>query len=71
MWVDEEYMPFVWGQEKLFFWIEKPNEGELGELEIFDFNTPTPDEAFRSHYTSRRRKKLTLPADIPFSEWEK
>ena len=71
MWVDEEYMPFVWDQEKLFFRIEKPNEGELGELEIFELNTPTPDEAFRSHYTSRRRKKLTLPADLPFSEWEK
>ena len=30
MYIEEEYMPFKWDNEKLFVKIEKPNEGELG-----------------------------------------
>eukprot|EP00957_Ditylum_brightwellii_P158140 12037107-Ditylum_brightwellii.AAC.1 len=34
MYVDEEYMPFGWDEEKLYLKICKPTTGELRELEV-------------------------------------
>eukprot|EP00957_Ditylum_brightwellii_P053924 4085167-Ditylum_brightwellii.AAC.1 len=45
MYVDEEYMPFDRDEDKLYLKIYKPNIGELGELEVFELNSPLPDMA--------------------------
>ena len=43
LYVDEEYLPFWWDNEKLYYNIEKPTEEELEELESFNINLPTPN----------------------------
>eukprot|EP00957_Ditylum_brightwellii_P006329 480075-Ditylum_brightwellii.AAC.1 len=63
-------MPFKWDNEKLFIRIEKPNEGDLGELEIYKLNSPIPDMAFDVG-TARRKKKFRSPLDISMDEWRK
>ena len=36
VYVDEEYLPFWWNNEKLYFNIHKPIEEDIEELEIFE-----------------------------------
>ena len=40
LYVDEEYLPFWWENEKLYYNIEKPTEEDLEELDldIFEIN---------------------------------
>ena len=42
--VDEEYLPFWWDNEKLYYIIEKPTEEDIEELESFELNLPTPND---------------------------
>ena len=43
LYVDEEYIPFWWDDEKLYYNIEKPTEVDIKELESFEINSPTPN----------------------------
>eukprot|EP00957_Ditylum_brightwellii_P052210 3958960-Ditylum_brightwellii.AAC.1 len=63
-------MPFEWDEEKLFFKIEKPNEGDLAKLETYELNLPIPEMAFDVG-TARRKKKFRSPSNIPIDEWRK
>ena len=38
LYFNEEYLPFCWDDENLYYNIEKPTEQNPGELEIFDIN---------------------------------
>eukprot|EP00957_Ditylum_brightwellii_P111867 8531867-Ditylum_brightwellii.AAC.1 len=70
MYVNEKYMSFEWDEEKLFFKIEKPNEVDLAELEIYQLQLPIPEMAFDVG-TARRKKKFISPSNIPIDEWRK
>eukprot|EP00957_Ditylum_brightwellii_P011816 891034-Ditylum_brightwellii.AAC.1 len=70
MYIEEEYMPLEWDNEKLFVKIEKPNECELGELEMYELNSPISDMAFNIG-TARRKKKFKAPSDILMDKWRK
>eukprot|EP00957_Ditylum_brightwellii_P197875 15074367-Ditylum_brightwellii.AAC.1 len=70
MFVDEEYIPFDWDEENLYLKICKSNDGELGELEVFELKSPLPDMAVEVD-TERRKKKLNSVQDIPMEEWRK
>eukprot|EP00957_Ditylum_brightwellii_P175834 13389462-Ditylum_brightwellii.AAC.1 len=70
MYINEEYMSFEWDEKKLFFKIEKPNEGDLAELEIYELDLPIPEMAFDVG-TAKRKKKIRSPSNIPIDEWRK
>ena len=36
LYVDEEYLPFWWDNEKLYYNIQKPTEENIEELESFE-----------------------------------
>ena len=44
LYVDEEYLPFWWDNENLYYNIEKRTEYYLKELESFELNSPTPND---------------------------
>ena len=50
LYVDEEYLPFWWDNENIYYNIEKPTEEDLEELEIFDLNSPTPNDYWETSY---------------------
>eukprot|EP00957_Ditylum_brightwellii_P052702 3995163-Ditylum_brightwellii.AAC.1 len=70
MYIEDEYMPFEWDKEKLFIRIEKPNDSDIGELEVYELNFPSHDMAFEQG-TARRKKKSRSPSSIPLDEWRK
>ena len=65
--VENEFFPFQWDKEKVYFNIEKPNEDDLLNLEWFELTSPHPDLADRV----RRKRSTTQVTDIPISEWRK
>lgn len=64
---EEEFLPFQYDEEKLYFNISKPSKEDLEELECFELNSPYP--SFTT--TTRRNKKKLLPEDVPMEEWRK
>eukprot|EP00957_Ditylum_brightwellii_P041442 3138157-Ditylum_brightwellii.AAC.1 len=70
MHIEEEYMRFEWNNKKLFVKIEKLNEDELGELEMYELNSLISDVAFDIG-TARRKKKFKSPSNISMDKWRK
>ena len=44
LYVDEEYLPFWWDNEKIYYNIEKTTEENLEEIESFDINSLKPNK---------------------------
>eukprot|EP00534_Pseudo-nitzschia_fraudulenta_P010005 CAMPEP_0201154050 /NCGR_PEP_ID=MMETSP0851-20130426/14339_1 /ASSEMBLY_ACC=CAM_ASM_000631 /TAXON_ID=183588 /ORGANISM="Pseudo-nitzschia fraudulenta, Strain WWA7" /LENGTH=189 /DNA_ID=CAMNT_0047431355 /DNA_START=186 /DNA_END=755 /DNA_ORIENTATION=- len=66
--IGNEYTPFDWDDEKLFFRIEKPTPLELDSLETFELNSPAPPDV------TIRRKRLRFEFTfykIPMGELRK
>ena len=65
--IEDQFLPFEFDQEKLFFKISKPTQDDLDSLEWFELTSPYPI----LNETSRRNKKKILPENIPIDEWRK
>ena len=63
--VSDQFLPFHFDGEKLYFQISKPTEEDLYTLETFELNSPLPS----SHV--RRVTKRSIPGNIPLAEWKK
>ena len=63
--IEDQFLPFEFDNEKLFYNISKPTQDDLDTLEWFELTSPCPIT------TSRRNKKKILPEDIPIGEWRK
>ena len=44
LYVDEEYLPFWWNNEKMHYSVEKPTEEKLEQFEIFELNSQKPND---------------------------
>ena len=67
LYVDEEYLPFRWDNEKLYYNKEKLSEEELEELDMFELNSPTPNAIWETSYPHQTGKKM-FPSDKPILE---
>eukprot|EP00980_Cylindrotheca_fusiformis_P010182 scaffold2267_cov92-Cylindrotheca_fusiformis.AAC.1 len=65
--VENEFFPFQWDKEKVYFNVAKPTEDDLLSLEWFELTSPHPDLANRV----RRKRSTTSVSDIPIEEWRK
>ena len=63
LYVDKEYIPFLWDNKNIYYNIEKPTEEDLEELEIFDLNSPTKNDIWETSYPHQMVKKK-FPSDI-------
>jgi hypothetical protein len=68
MTVDDEFFPFEFDNEKLFWEISKPNKEELDTLEFFELTSPLPAIINNVH---RRPKSEIHASPVPMSEWRK
>jgi hypothetical protein len=68
MTIDDEFFPFEFDEEKLFWEISKPNREELDTLEFFELTSPYP--AIINNVYRRPKSKIT-PSPVPMSEWRK
>ena len=68
--VEDEYIPMVFDDEKLFIQITKPDDIDLEELEYFELNSPAPPNIWEPIITHRAHKQI-LPGNLPLSEWKK
>ena len=68
--VEDEFIPMLFDDEKLFIRITKPDEIDLEELEFFELNSPAPPDIWEPIINHRAHKK-TLPGNLPLSEWKK
>ena len=68
--VEDEFIPMVFDDEKLFIRITKPDEIDLEELAFFELNSPAPPDIWEPIINHRAHKK-TLPGNLPLSEWKK
>eukprot|EP00957_Ditylum_brightwellii_P012223 923506-Ditylum_brightwellii.AAC.1 len=66
---DKEF-PFEWDEEKLFIRISKLDEGDLGELEIIELNSPVPDKTMDIN-SIRRGRKGRIHNGVTLEEWRK
>jgi hypothetical protein len=64
--VEEEFFPFNFDDEKLFFEIERPTPEDMETYDWYELTSPYP---FLNEV--RRNKKEVLETDIPISEWRK
>ena len=46
----ENILHFWWDNENIYYNIEKPTEEDIEELEIFDLNSPTPNDYWETSY---------------------
>ena len=63
--ISDQFFPFNFDGEKLYFHISKPTDEDLLTLETFELTSPLPTSHIR-HMTKR-----SIPGDIPLSEWKK
>ena len=63
--IEEQFFPFLFDDEKLYYNISRPTPEDLAVLEIFELTSPLPT----SH--PRRLRKRTVPGNIPITEWQK
>ena len=63
--ISDQFFPFNFDGEKLYFHISKPTDEDLLTLEAFELTSPLPTSHIR-HMTKR-----SIPGDIPLSEWKK
>ena len=63
--VSDQFLPFEFDGEKLFFTITRPTKEDLHTLEAFELTSPYPP----SHI--RRLGKREVPGSIPLKEWQK
>ena len=61
----DQFLPFQFDGEKLYYSISKPTEEDLNTLEAFELTSPLPS----SHI--RRLTKRSVPGKLPLSEWQK
>ena len=62
--VDEEYLPFWWDNENIYYNIKKPTEDDIEELETFELNSPTPNDVWETsttHIIERKYCHQTYP----------
>ena len=64
--IQDQFLPFEFDQEKLFYKIMKPSQDDLDSLEWFELTSPYP-----ILNEPRRNKKKLLPENIPIQEWRK
>ena len=64
--VEGEQFPFLFDDEKLFWHISKPNQDELDTLRWIEL---TPPALLGERI--RRRKKIEIPHNIPWEEWQR
>ena len=64
LYFDEEYLPFWWDNEKIYYNIEKHTEEYIYEIESFEFNSPTPNDIWETACPNQTGKKK-VPSDIP------
>ena len=70
LYVDEEYLPFLWENKNIYNNTEKPTGEDLEELYIFDINSLTPNdirETLSTHQTGNGK----VPSHLPISEGRK
>ena len=65
--VEDEFIPMVFDDEKLFINIAKPDEIDLEELEFFELNSPAPPNIWEPIINHRAHEKI-LPGNLPLSE---
>jgi hypothetical protein len=70
MYVDVEHMSFEWNKEKLYLQIEKLNEEDMEQLEIFELNSNVPDKALELS-SAKRKRQVKSESGIPLNEWRK
>ena len=70
LYVNEDYLPFLWDNENIHYNIEKPTEEDLEELESFELNSPPPDDIWETSSPHQTGKKK-VPSGITISEWRK
>ena len=63
--IENEFLPFEFDGEKLFYNISKPSQEDIDTLRYFELTSLIP------HDTSRRSRKKILAGDIPMVEWRK
>jgi hypothetical protein len=64
--VEDQFFPFQWDKEKVYFNISKPDNNALLNLEWFQLTSPHLDLANRV----RRKRSTTTVTDIPISSRE-
>jgi len=64
--VDEERLPFLFDEEKLYWKISTPTRDDLDTLKWIEINPPA-----LLGERLRRRKKVELSSSIPWKEWRK
>ena len=63
--ISNDFFPFEFDDEKLYFRISKPSLDDLNIFEHFELTSLLPTQS------TRRNKKKLLPSDIPMIEWRK
>ena len=63
--IADQFLPFNFDGEKLYYSISKPTDEDLHTLEAFELTSPLPS----SHVP--RLTKRSVPGDIPLDEWQK
>jgi hypothetical protein len=63
--IDDELLPFLFDDEKLYWKISKPTQDDLDVLKWFELNQP----ALLGETRIRRRKQHDMPHNIPWDEW--
>ena len=66
MYIEQEFFPFEFDDEKLFFNIQKPTKEDLDTYEWFELNS----HIMESNNMRRKHEKL-VTEDIPIQEWRK
>ena len=66
MYIEQEFFPFEFDDEKLFFNIQKPTKEDLDTYEWFELNS----HIMESNNMRRKHEKLATE-DIPIQEWRK
>jgi hypothetical protein len=63
--IDDKLLPFLFNDEKLYWKILKPTQGDLDVLKWFELNPP----ALLGETRIRRCKQHDMPHNIPWDEW--
>lgn len=70
--IDDNFFPFQWDGEKVYFNISQPSDNDLFHLEWFEANSPNPDNQIVPYNIRRNRnRQKETPGDIPLHEWRK
>ena len=67
LYVDKEYIPFLWDNKNIYNNTEKPTGEELEELYIFDINSLTPND-IRETLSTHQTGNVKVPSHLPISE---